>query len=87
MARVRSSKTSTSSKRKLSAWNIAVRKAYKNGAGSFVAAVKTAKKTYKPKTAGKSSPKRSSPKRSSPKRCPKGSHRRIRGKGPRCVKN
>lgn len=79
MARVRSA---SSPKRKLSAWNIAVRKAYKNGAKSFVAAVKTAKKTYKPKTAGKSSPKRSSP-----KRCPKGTHRRMRGKGPRCVKN
>lgn len=85
MARVRSSKTSP--KRKLSAWNIAVRKAYKNGAASFVAAVKAAKKTYKPKTAGKASPKRKSATRKSPKQCAKGSHRRVRGKGSRCVKN
>ena len=84
-------------KRKLSAWNLAVRKAWKNGAASLPEAVKIAKMSYKSKSSPKrSSPKRSSPKRSSVKRssvkrssvkCPKGHHPRVRGKGSRCVKN
>lgn len=59
--------------RKPSAWNKAVKSAFAKGAKSFKAAVAAAKKTYR--------------KKSSTKRCPKGSHRRIRGKGSRCVKN
>lgn len=64
--------------RKLSAWNKAVKKAFAKGAASFQEAVATAKKSYK-------SGSRSSA--TKVKRCPKGSHRRIRGRGSRCVKN
>lgn len=69
--------------RKVSAWNKAVKAEFKKGAKSFKAAVAAAKKSYK-----KSAPKtRKAAKKSSPKRCAKGSHRRMRGKGSRCVKN
>ena len=64
--------------RKLSAWNKAVRSAWNKGAKNFTEAVKMAKKTYKPK---------SSPSKAAPKPCPKGTHRRMRGRGSRCVKN
>lgn len=66
--------------RKPSAWNKAVKSAFAKGAKSFKAAVAAAKKSYRKKSATKASKK-------SPKRCPKGSHRRMRGKGSRCVKN
>jgi hypothetical protein len=66
--------------RKPSAWNKAVKAAFAKGAKSFKAAVAAAKKSYRKKSASKSGKK-------SPKPCPKGSHRRMRGKGSRCVKN
>lgn len=66
--------------RKPSAWNKAVKTAFAKGAKSFKAAVAAAKKSYRKKSATKASKK-------SPKSCPKGSHRRMRGKGSRCVKN
>lgn len=74
MARIRS--------RKSSAWNKAVKSAFAKGAKNLKAAVKVAKKTYKPKSAT-----RKSATRKSAKRCAKGSHRRMRGKGSRCVKH
>lgn len=67
--------------RKPSAWNKAVKSAFAKGAKSFKAAVAAAKKTYRKKSSTKKTSKKS------PKRCPRGSHRRIRGKGSRCVKN
>lgn len=65
--------------RKVSAWNKAVKAAFAKGAKNFKAAIAAAKKTYKPKSKPAS--------KKSPKRCAKGSHRRVRGKGSRCVKN
>ena len=70
--------------RKPSAWNKAVKAAFAKGAKSFKAAVAAAKKSYRKKSSAKSGKKST---KSSPKRCPKGSHRRMRGKGSRCVKN
>lgn len=64
--------------RKASAWNRAVKAAFSKGAKNLKAAVAAAKKTYKPKAAAT---------KKSPKRCAKGSHRRMRGKGSRCVKH
>lgn len=75
MARTRS--------RKSSAWNKAVKSAFAKGAKNLKSAVKAAKKTYKPKASAS----RKSASRKSAKRCAKGSHRRMKGKGSRCVKN
>jgi hypothetical protein len=64
--------------RKLSAWNKAVRSAWNRGAADFAEAVAMAKETYKPRTVTV---------KPAPKPCRKGTHRRIRGRGSRCVKN
>jgi hypothetical protein len=79
--------------RNVSAWNKAVKSAFakiskrgKTPTQRFTAAIKAAKKSYKP-ASGKVSKRSVSKRSSSTKRCSKGSHRRMRGKGSRCVKN